>query len=145
MSATDIRRRFVSMWIPVVCVVLVTSMPDAVTARQQTDPRSQVTAAVRDAIRLLEANQHLDFIKKYMRPSELERQVAKFGSLENVAAEFVKQQRAPLMLKALQAALELEPAFDSDGTRARYTLPAPIGGESALTLQKIGDRWYIRD
>lgn len=127
------------------CVVLLTSVPDAATARQQTDPRSQVTAAVRDAIRLLEANQHLDFIKKYMRPSELERQVAKFGSPENVAAEFVKQQRAPLMLKALQAALKLEPVFDSDGTRARYSFPAPIGGESALTLQKIGDRWYIRD
>jgi hypothetical protein len=109
MSATDIRRRFVPIWVPMACVVLLTSMPDAVTARQQTDPRSQVTAAVRDAIRLLEANQHLDFIKKYMRPSEL------------------------------------EPAFDSDGTRARYSFPAPIGGESALTLQKIGDRWYIRD
>ena len=87
--------------------------------------RSQVTAAVRDAIRLLEANQHLDFIKKYMRPSELERQVAKFGSPENVAAEFVKQQHAPLMLKALQAALKLEPAFDSDGTRARYPSRRP--------------------
>ena len=145
MSETDTRRRFVPMWIPLACVVLLTSMPDAVTARQQTDSRSQITAVVRDAIRLLEANQHLDFIKKYMRPSELERQVAKFGSPENVAAEFVKQQRAPLMLKALQAALKLEPAFDSDGTRARYTFPAPIGGESTLTLQKIGDRWYIRD
>lgn len=145
MSAMDIRRRFVPMWIPMVWVVLVTSMPDVVTARQQTDPRSQVTAAIRDAIRLLEANQHLEFVKRYMRPSELERQVAKFGSPENVAAEFVKQQRAPLMLKALQAALKLEPAFDADGTRARYAFSAPIGGESALTLQKIGDRWYIRD
>ena len=145
MRTHDIRRRFVPMWIPTVCVVLFTSMPDAVIARQQTDPRSQVTAVVRDAIWLLETNQHSDFIKKYMRPSELERQVAKFGSLENVAAEFVKQQRAPQMLKALQAALKLEPTVDSDGTRARYSFPAPLGGESALTLQKIGDRWYIRD
>lgn len=127
------------------CVVLGAWTFTALAAQQQTDPGRQVTALLVDAIRLLEGQRHVEFVKTYMRPSELEELVARFGTPENVAAEFVKEQRAAALLKALQAALKLEPTFEADGTRARYTFETPVGGERRLLLQKIGDRWYIRD
>lgn len=145
MTAFDARRTFTVALVLAAWAPLLAGTFSALGAQQQPNLKGQTTAVVQDAIRLLESKLYLDFIKKYMRPSELEELVAKFGSPENVAAEFDKQQRAPGMLTALRAALKLEPAFDAEGTRARYTFETPIGGERALTLQKIGDRWYIRD
>ena len=112
---------------------------------QQPDAKRQVATALQDAIRLLEAKQHLEFIKTFMRPSEVEELVAKFGSAENVAAELGKGDRIGTMLKRLHAASKLEPTFNTDGTIARYTFDAPIGREKGLSLQKIGERWYLRD
>jgi hypothetical protein len=112
---------------------------------QQTDARRQVATAIQESIRLLEAKQHLEFVKTFLRPSELEELVAKFGSVEKVAAELGKDDRIGTMLKRLHAASKLEPTFNADGTIARYTFDAPIGREKGLSLQKIGDRWYLRD
>jgi hypothetical protein len=111
---------------------------------QQADAKRQVAAAIQEAIRLLEAKQHLEFVKTFIRPSELEELVTKFGTVEKVAAELGKDDDGT-MLKRLHAASKLEPTFNADGTIARYTFDAPIGGEKGLSLQKIGDRWYLRD
>jgi hypothetical protein len=123
--------------------VLASAQPYA--SAQQPDARRQVAAAIQESIRLLEAKQHLEFIKTFIRPSEVEELVAKFGSAENVAAESAKGDRIGTMLKRLHAASKLEPTFNTDGTIARYTFDAPIGREKGLSLQKIGERWYLRD
>jgi hypothetical protein len=68
-----------------------------------------------------------------------------FGTVENLAAEFGKAERAGTLLKALQAASKLAPVFNETNTSARYTFESPIGRERGLLLQKIGDRWYIAD
>jgi hypothetical protein len=114
-------------------------------SQQQPDHKRQVQTAIQEAIRLLEAKQHLEFVKTFMRPNEVERLVAKFGTVDNLAAEFGKDERAGTLLKALQTASKLEPMFNSTNTSARFTFETPIGRERGLLLQKIGDRWYIAD
>lgn len=114
-------------------------------SQQQPDPRRQVQTVLQEAIRLLETRQHLEFVKTFMRPNEVERLVAKFGTIENLAAEFGRDERVGTLLKALQAASKLEPMFNSTNTSARYTFETPIGRDRGLLLQKIGERWYIAD
>ena len=40
--------------------------------------------------RLLEAKQYVAFVKAFMRPAELEEAVAKYATVDAVAAEFAK-------------------------------------------------------
>ncbi len=127
----------------VAAVVLLSAAVDTA-AGQETDAKRQVDAAIKDATRLLEAKQHVEFIKTYMRPNEIERLLPKFGSIETLATEFGKE-AAGTMLKALQAAAKLVPVFNETMTSARYTFETPIGRERGLLLQKIGDRWYVAD
>lgn len=142
---TLINRRLVCRQALLLVSVAVLAWPTVAGGTQQPDPKRQVQTAIEDAIRLLEGKQYLEFVKTFMRPNEVERLVAKFGTVENVAAEFGKNERAGTLLKALQAAAKLAPVFNETNTSARYTFETPIGGERRLLLQKIGDRWYIAD
>ena len=125
---------------------IVCALEDTRTFAQQTDAKRQVGAAIQEAIRLLEAKKHLEFVKTFMRPNELDELITKFGTVEKLATEFGKDdERSGNLLKALHAAAKLEPTFNADGTIARYAFEAPVGRERSLSLQKIGDRWYLRD
>jgi hypothetical protein len=112
---------------------------------QAADPKPQVTTVIQDAIRLIEGKKYAELFKTLVWPAEVEGLVAKYGSIENLGAEFGKTERPDVLLKALQAALKVEPTFERDGTIARFTFDRPVGRERGLVLQKQGDRWYLRD
>jgi hypothetical protein len=112
---------------------------------QKPDAGRDVAASVQEAIRLLKNQRHLEFIKTFMPPLEVERLVAKFGTLEKLAGEFGKDDRPAILLRALEAAAKLEPAFSEGGTVATFTFTTPVGRERGVTLRKIGDRWYFVD
>jgi hypothetical protein len=124
----------------------IVALPAAVNlAAAQTQPRTQVMAALEEAVRLLEAKQHIEFVKTFVRPSELEELVAKFGTVDAAAAEFGKGDRPAVLLDRLRAAVKLEPNFRRDDTIAVFSFDRPIGRERSLTMQRIGERWYLRD
>jgi hypothetical protein len=112
---------------------------------QQPDPTRQVAAAVQNAIKLLEAKQYLEFVKTCMRPNEVDELVTKYGSIEKLAAELGANPRMADLLKALQAATNLEPSFNAEGTIATFGFDPPVGRDRSLSLQKISDRCVLRD
>ncbi len=128
-----------------ILVAMVTILAAVSSAAAQTEPKAQVIAALKEAVRLLEAKHYVEFAKTFVRPSELEGLVAKVGTVDAAAAEFGKGERAALLLDRLRAAARLEPSFRRDDTIAVFSFDQPIGKERSLTMQKIGERWYLRD
>lgn len=57
------------------------------TSGHQLDPRREPATAIGEAVRLLERNDHVAFLKAFMRPDELKEMLAKYGTIEDVAAE----------------------------------------------------------
>jgi hypothetical protein len=112
---------------------------------QESELSQQVAAAVAGAARMLERKEYAAFVKTYLRPSELEELLAKYESVEKIAAEFTRRDRHVTMLARLQAAAKGTPTFSREGTIATYRFDPPVDKERGLSLQKIGDRWYLRD
>jgi hypothetical protein len=111
----------------------------------QADPKKQVMTVVEDSIALITEKKHVEMFKKYLWPAELERLIAKFGTVEAAAEAMVKTERMAILLKVLQTAAKLEPSFEQGGTIARFRFDAPIGRDAGLKLEKAGGRWYLRD
>jgi hypothetical protein len=111
----------------------------------QTDASQQVRATLQRGVRLLEAKDYAAFVKELLRPSELDRLMAKFKTIESVAAEIARRDETAPLLERLRAAVTLEPTYRRDGTIASFTFDPPIGRERGLSLEKIGERWYLRD
>jgi hypothetical protein len=109
------------------------------------DPRREPGTAIKEAIRLLEARDYAVVVKTFIRPSELEEMLTKHGTIEEVAKEFVKDDRPAKMLDVLKAASTMTPTMNADGTRANYTFEKPVGGAKRLSMAKIGDYWFLRD
>ena len=129
-------------------IVLIAAMLAAsvqTTFGQQADPRSEPATALKEAVRLLESKKHEEFLQKFVSPSQLESGITKLGSLKNMVVEFDRAGRFELALKALQAAMKVQPTFYDEGTRANYRFDAPIGGEVRLQLTKINGLWYWTD
>lgn len=112
---------------------------------QQGDAKKEVMAVVENSIKLITEKKHVELIKTYIWPAEVEKLTARFGSVDNAAAEMAKGDSMATVLKALQAAAKLEPAFESGGTIARFQFDAPIGRDSGLKLELLKGKWYLRD
>lgn len=110
---------------------------------QQADVRKEVMAVVEGSIKLITEKKHAEFIKTYIWPAEVERLTARFGSVDNVAAEMAKSDRMATMLKVLQTAAKLEPSFEGD--IARFRFDTQIGRDSGLKLERLKGKWYLRD
>ena len=112
---------------------------------QQGDAKKEVMAVVEGSIKLITEKKYTELIKTYIWPAEVERLTARFGSVDNAAAEMAKGDSMATVLKALQAAAKVEPGFERDGTIAYFQFTAPIGRDSGLKLEKLNGRWYLRD
>lgn len=110
---------------------------------QQADPRKEVMAVVEGAIKLITEKKHAELIKTYVWPAEVEKVTARFGSVDNAAAEMAKSDRIATLLKVLQTAAKLEPSFEGDVARFRFD--TQIGRDSGLKLERLNGRWYLRD
>ena len=129
----------------IVMIVTILAASFQTTFGQQADPRREPATALKEAVRLLESKKHEEFLQKFVSPSELETRIKKLGSLKNMMVEFDRAGRFELALKALQAAMKVQPTFYNEGTRANYRFDAPIGGEVRLQLTKINGLWYWTD
>jgi uncharacterized protein YgbK (DUF1537 family) len=112
---------------------------------QQTDAKKEVMAVVEGSIKLITEKKYAELIKTYIWPAEVEKLTARFGSVDNAAAEMAKGDSMATVLKALQTAAKLEPAFEGDGSVARFRFDTQIGRDSGLKLEKLNGKWYLRD
>jgi hypothetical protein len=129
-------------------IVLIVAMLVAsvqTTFGQDADPRREPATALKEAVRLLESKKHEEFLQKFVSPSELETGIKKLGSLKDIVVEFNRTGRFELALKALQAAMKVQPTFYNEGAKANYRFDAPIDGEVRLQLTKINGLWYWTD
>ena len=110
---------------------------------QQADPRKEVMAVVEGSIKLITEKKHAELIKTYIWPAEVEKLTARFGSVDNAAAEMAKSDRMAPLLKVLQTAAKLEPSFE--GEIARFRFDTQIGRDSGLKLERLNGKWYLRD
>ncbi len=124
-------------------VVAVTALsPQA----SQADAKKEVMAVVEGSIKLITEKKYSELIKTYIWPGEVEKLTARFGSVDNAAAEMAKSpDRTATLLKVLQTAAKLEPAFEGDGSIARFRFDQQIGRDSGLKLEKLNGKWYLRD
>ncbi len=109
---------------------------------QTVDPRTQPETAVKEAIRLLEARKTVEFLRTFVRPSELE-ELLKKAPIDEVAKE-IEERRVPDLLAALRAASTMKPVINEAGTRAEYRFEKPFGRERRIAMEKIGEFWYLR-
>jgi hypothetical protein len=112
---------------------------------QQPDPKKEVMTVVESSIKLITEKKYAELIKTYIWPAEVEKLTARFGSVDSAAAEMAKRDGMATVLKALQTAARLEPAFERDGTIARFRFDQQIGADSGLKLEKLNGKWYLRD
>lgn len=112
---------------------------------QQSDARKEVMAVVEGSLKLIAEKKYAELIKTHIWPAEVEKLTARFGSVDNAAAEMGKADRMAPLLKVLQTAAKLEPAFEGDGSIARFRFDQQIGRDSGLKLEKLNGKWYLRD
>jgi hypothetical protein len=115
------------------------------TLGQQVDPRREPATALKEAVRLLESKNYAEFVRKCLAPSELEKGLASYGTVDKIVAEFTGNGRFLLALKAFQTAMKAQPEFNEARTEADYRFDAPIDGEVRLRMRKVDGLWYWAD
>lgn len=106
------------------------------------DVRAKLETAIPEAIRLLEANDHVTFLKTFMAPDDLKALTARAQApVEEVAKGFAE--RAGRILTALKAVQGTTPVLAADGGTATFTLKEPVGGRDSISFKKVGGLWYL--
>ena len=112
-------------------------------AQENVAERENINTAISDGIRLLEAREYTEFLKRYVAPADLERLI-KTTSLEDFSREF-SGSKASRLLEVLKLIQGKKPDADSSGTSATFQLQSPIGGKSSITFVRIEKNWYIQN
>jgi hypothetical protein len=99
------------------------------------------SAAVAEMARLLEAGQHVEFLREWVLPEDLEKMQRRGRTLEAAATEFGAR-KAKRVLEALRVASKLSPSIDATTGDASFT---GEGLERPLLLQPLGRRWFLRN
>ena len=123
-------------------VLAVIGWSAATVAAQQPDPRRDPAAAIKEMLRLAEANDYVTLLKTFARPADLETMLKK-GTIEELAANFQKGRGADF-IAALKTAAAMKPAMSEDGLRARYQFDKRIGNDMSMELWKVGEFWYLK-
>lgn len=131
------------------CIVLTaaafaapTDAPEADLATQP-DPRLKIATAIEDGIRLLEANEHKQFIETYAHPDDLKK-ILDDKSIDELVKQF-KGRNADQLLKVLQLIRRKMPKTSEDGEKAVFKLDGDVLPSKEIRFEKSGGLWYIRN
>jgi hypothetical protein len=132
--------RKLRVFIPAALVVCL-ALP--VVAAPQEDPRKQVDTAIAEAIRLLEAQQYVEFVKAFAPPEAVARMTQQ-TTIEELAKGMAGE-RTDALLQALRQIKGTTPTMEAEGRVARFTLKEPVKNKATIAFEKIGDYWYIAE
>jgi hypothetical protein len=120
---------------------------EATDAQVSGRPRMQAELAtlVLDASSVLRSGDAETFIRRFVRPDELEELTVKFGTLEKAAKAIESSGRLAMLAKVLDAAHGIPAEFNTTGTAATIRLASPVDGHRRVSFQRVGTRWYLRD
>jgi hypothetical protein len=124
------------MSVTVCLLALLVAVPQRGPARP--DPREQLTTAIAEGIRLLEAKEYKAFVMTFVPAEELKKR----GDIDAFVEKFAGP-RASQLLAALKEIQTATPVMDESGTKATFALQAAGGRPNSLRFERIGGYWYI--
>ena len=111
----------------------------------KTTPQQSLNAAIQEGIKLLEAKDYEKFLKRLVKPDDLEKIVKNAGSLDKFVASF-GQEKAADVLAALKQIKDTTPTFDTAGKQAKFSLKNPPQLHmKTMTFTRVKNRWCIEN
>lgn len=123
-----------------VAILLVAS-----TAVAADDPQEKLGSAIDEGIRLLEAKENLEFVKKFAHPDDLKEILKEEGvTVESIAEKF-GEKGAKSLLAALKYAKTTPPTMNEDKSKATWKIDQVNFEVDSVVMEKKGDKWYVRN
>lgn len=109
------------------------------------NPRQQLDSAIAEAIRILETGDHIQFVKTFLYPADLQ-SMLQDGSMDELVADF-SDQFAERLLETLKTVRTQHPVISGTENEAiaTFMLEPPVGGNAIIEFAKVGGYWYIKD
>jgi hypothetical protein len=105
------------------------------------DLREKLETAIPEGIRMLEAKEHVAFIKAFV-PPEMLKKILGNGSIEEFAAKFAEN-KAETLLQVLTDIKGTQPELDKTGTKATFKFSKEISGKKEIKFSKVEKFWCI--
>ena len=101
------------------------------------DLNTELNNAIKKGIQLLEAKDHVAFLKSYVVPKELASILKKMGSIDMLAKQW-PQDKAARLLKILKQIDGKTPLYlDGEMKRAQFDLRRSVDGKDSITFVRI--------
>jgi hypothetical protein len=113
-------------------------------AEDNTKAQASVKKAVEEGIKLLEAKDYATFLKKFVKPDDLDKILKQMPSFEKFAEMYGKN-KADDMLRIFKHIKDATPTFGDDGKQATYSFEFPGISKKAITFKKVEDRWCVEN
>jgi hypothetical protein len=111
----------------------------------KTTPEDSVKAAIQDGIKLLEAKDYAAFLKKFVKPSDMESILKHEKSFDQFVKMFGRD-KADDILKVLNQIKDTKPTFNKENTQAVFPVKdIPGVSQKEITFTKVEDRWCIEN
>jgi len=113
--------------------------------KEPSELNAELNSAIKKGIQLLEAKDHVAFLKSYVVPKELAGILKETGSIDKLAKQW-PQDKAARLLKVLKQIDGKTPLYlDGEMKRAQFDLRRSVDGKDSITFVRIKGRWYIKN
>lgn len=109
------------------------------------DPQEKLGTAIDEGIRLLEAKDHLEFVKKFAHPDDLKDILKEEGVTVETIAEKFGESGAKSLLAALKVAKATAPMMNEDKTKATWKIEEADVEVRSVVLELKEKKWYVRN
>jgi hypothetical protein len=110
-------------------------------ARPLTPVREDVSATVKDAVRVLDAKEYKTFLLEFFPPDFVKKELTSPAVIEQRLTTFSTHSLG-FILPKLRAAMSVAPTFDAQKTKATFRFNLHEG-PTTVTMLKVGRFWYL--
>lgn len=105
---------------------------------------ASLKTAVAQAIAMLEAKEYVPFIRRYVRPADMDALLKDCQTVEQCAAAFAEE-KAGRLLGVLKKIKGRKPKMNKQEHTATFAIPGATGGKSQIIWEQVAGVWYIRN
>jgi len=126
------------------CIVLLSLTSASLAEDAKPDPREELATAIPEAIRLLEAKKHSEFLENFVNPEDFKRITSKVP-LADFAKKFAESDKSARLVKVLKLIKTSKPEYNDAKTTATYKFDEAVEGTSKkqINFVKVEKYWYI--
>lgn len=100
--------------------------------------------SVSQAITMLETKDYVAFLRRFVRPQDMEHLLKECTTLEQCAEAFAEE-KAGLLLQVLRKVKNGKPKMNRRENTATFTIPNIKEGKSKIIWEQVQGIWYIRN